>query len=264
MQGDPFDRQKGIEKWNQSIIENQTCLVLGSGGIGSTVAFALARLGVKKIILWDFDTVDVTNLNRQILFSSQDVGRLKVDAAADGLKFHCVGNTVVEKHNGDALLMWKKIVELANESTVIFNAIDVGAYFDYAVLSLAKSLNLPYASGSSYSRTWIVEYSNGDKSKASFSYANKPEDKNILKNLHPTKIQLLEELIIPADPKPDTSTIGSNVLVCSIAGLQTVNAWVQGLMGFEMPNYCKSDLSTFWKEGEILAWPAADDEEYNS
>lgn len=81
MEGDPFNRQKGIEKWDQDLIEKQVCLVLGSGGIGSTVAFGLARLGVKKIILWDFDTVDITNLNRQILFNMDDVGKLKVDAA---------------------------------------------------------------------------------------------------------------------------------------------------------------------------------------
>jgi hypothetical protein len=58
----------------------------------------------------------------------------------------------VEKHNADALKNWGEIVKIARESTVIFNGIDVGAYFDYAVLSLAKSLNIPYASGSSYSR----------------------------------------------------------------------------------------------------------------
>ena len=81
MDGDPFDRQKGIDKWDQSLIEKQVCLVLGAGGIGSSVAFGLARLGVARIILWDFDTVDVTNLNRQILFTNSDVGRQKVQAA---------------------------------------------------------------------------------------------------------------------------------------------------------------------------------------
>jgi hypothetical protein len=35
----------------------------------------------------------------------------------------------------------------------------------------------------------------------------------------------------------------------------------QDLMGFEMPNFCKADISLFWKEGEILAWPAQDDED---
>ena len=43
---DPFDRQKGISKWDQKVLEQQTALVLGVGGLGCTVAFALARLGV--------------------------------------------------------------------------------------------------------------------------------------------------------------------------------------------------------------------------
>lgn len=58
----------------------------------------------------------------------------------------------VEKYHGDALKNWSQIVELAKKCTVIFNNIDVGAYFDYATLSLAKSLGIPYAAGSSYCR----------------------------------------------------------------------------------------------------------------
>lgn len=92
---DPFDRQRCIDGWKNDFIEQQVALVLGVGGLGCTVAFTLARLGIKKMILWDFDTVDVTNLNRQILFGKRDVGRTKVDAAFDGVAFHCVGETIV-------------------------------------------------------------------------------------------------------------------------------------------------------------------------
>lgn len=58
------------------------------------MAFALARLGVPKITLWDNDTVDVTNLNRQILFSREHVerGLTKIQAAKEGLKAHLIGN----------------------------------------------------------------------------------------------------------------------------------------------------------------------------
>lgn len=95
MQGDPFDRQRGIDGWKQAKIEEQVALVLGTGGLGCTVAFALGRLGIKKMILWDFDTIDVTNLNRQILFSKEDVGKNKVDVAAERVLQHCCGNTIV-------------------------------------------------------------------------------------------------------------------------------------------------------------------------
>ena len=78
---DPFDRQKRIENWDQNKIESQVCLLLGTGGLGCSVAMALARLGVGKIIMLDKDVVDVSNLNRQILFTSEDVGKPKVEVA---------------------------------------------------------------------------------------------------------------------------------------------------------------------------------------
>lgn len=61
---DPFDRQKRIEGWNQEKVESQVCLLLGTGGLGCSVALGLARMGVGKLILLDKDTVDVHNLNR--------------------------------------------------------------------------------------------------------------------------------------------------------------------------------------------------------
>lgn len=60
-------------------------VVLGAGGLGSTVLPSLAAAGVGTITIVDDDTVDVSNLHRQTLFTPEDVGRLKVDAAADAL-----------------------------------------------------------------------------------------------------------------------------------------------------------------------------------
>ncbi|HWM32939.1 MAG TPA: ThiF family adenylyltransferase [Pseudolysinimonas sp.] len=60
-------------------------VVLGAGGLGSTVLPSLAAAGVGTITVVDDDTVDDTNLHRQTLFSPADVGRLKADAAADAL-----------------------------------------------------------------------------------------------------------------------------------------------------------------------------------
>jgi adenylyltransferase/sulfurtransferase len=59
--------------------------VIGLGGLGCPAALALARAGVGTIGLVDPDVVDVSNLPRQLLYDDGDVGRAKVDAAAERL-----------------------------------------------------------------------------------------------------------------------------------------------------------------------------------
>ena len=68
IEGDVFDRQRCIVGFDQGLIEKQTCLVLGTGGIGQNVALTLARLGVKKIIMLDCDTCVAMPCQRGLLF----------------------------------------------------------------------------------------------------------------------------------------------------------------------------------------------------
>ena len=60
-------------------------LIVGAGGLGSPVALYLAAAGVGAIMLIDPDKVDASNLQRQVLFSQADIGRPKVEAAAERL-----------------------------------------------------------------------------------------------------------------------------------------------------------------------------------
>lgn len=61
-------------------------LLIGVGGLGCPAALALARAGVTRMTLVDADTVDVTNLHRQPLHHDVDVGRPKVESAAETLR----------------------------------------------------------------------------------------------------------------------------------------------------------------------------------
>ena len=62
-----------------------TVAVCGLGGLGSNIAVALARAGVGKLLLLDFDRVDITNLHRQQYKASQ-IGRYKTEALAENLR----------------------------------------------------------------------------------------------------------------------------------------------------------------------------------
>ncbi|MCL5681198.1 MAG: HesA/MoeB/ThiF family protein [Candidatus Thermoplasmatota archaeon] len=72
---------KEIFPEGQRKIADTTVLVVGLGGTGSVMSELLVRMGIKKIILVDDDTVELSNLNRQSLYSENDVGELKVEAA---------------------------------------------------------------------------------------------------------------------------------------------------------------------------------------
>jgi len=73
-------------------IEGQQCLldscvlIFGMGGLGSPVALYLAASGVGKIIIADDDSVDLANLQRQIIHSSNRLGQLKVNSAVEAIK----------------------------------------------------------------------------------------------------------------------------------------------------------------------------------
>lgn len=73
----------------------------------------------------------------------------------------------------------------------------------------------------------MVEFYTGQKGQSSFTLENKDGSPAIYEKLEPGVIQAQESLDFPADPKPETGSIGSSVLVCSMAGLQTVNHWAQ-------------------------------------
>ena len=71
---------EGMEK-----IRSAKVCVVGAGGIGSPVATQLVAMGVGKVRIVDRDVIEVTNLHRQHLYTDDDIGRVKVEAAAERL-----------------------------------------------------------------------------------------------------------------------------------------------------------------------------------
>lgn len=69
----PLIGNKGLEKIQKP------CNHFGIGGVGGTAALALARMGIGKISIYDFDVVEETNLNRQVVADITTIGKMKVD-----------------------------------------------------------------------------------------------------------------------------------------------------------------------------------------
>lgn len=69
----------------QQAFSSATVAICGLGGLGSNIAIALARAGIGKLILIDFDRVDITNLHRQ-QYKADQIGRYKTEALVDNLR----------------------------------------------------------------------------------------------------------------------------------------------------------------------------------
>jgi adenylyltransferase/sulfurtransferase len=67
-------------------LKNSSALVIGTGGLGSPVALYLAAAGIGRIGLVDYDTVDSSNLQRQVIHGTSTVGKLKVESARERLQ----------------------------------------------------------------------------------------------------------------------------------------------------------------------------------
>ena len=84
---DKFDRQKRINGWDQNKISNATVMIVGAGATGNEVVKNLVLTGIGKIILIDYDFINLSNLNRCVLFNNQSA--LNKDYKVDAIKNAC-------------------------------------------------------------------------------------------------------------------------------------------------------------------------------
>ena len=104
----------------QNKISSTTVGICGLGGLGSNIAIALARAGIGKLILIDFDKVDITNLHRQQYKASQ-VGMYKTEALRENLKEI---NPYLETEIQTVCVTEENAKELLKECDIICEAFD--------------------------------------------------------------------------------------------------------------------------------------------
>ena len=105
----------------QQKLKSASVLIVGTGGLGSPVALYLAAAGIGRIGLVDFDVVDSTNLQRQVLFSTEDVGKSKLQAA----KQRILGvNPIVNIETFEVLLRSENTLDICKNFDIIIDGTD--------------------------------------------------------------------------------------------------------------------------------------------
>ncbi|MDM1696601.1 molybdopterin-synthase adenylyltransferase MoeB [Thiopseudomonas alkaliphila] len=105
----------------QLALKNSTVLIVGLGGLGSPVALYLAAAGVGRLLLADFDRVDHTNLQRQILHSTETVEQLKTESAQARLRAlnpEIVLHSIDQQLDADSLAAW------VQQATIVLDCTD--------------------------------------------------------------------------------------------------------------------------------------------
>lgn len=138
-----FHRQ--VQLWGEEVqrsLQSKKIAVIGSGGLGSSLAFALGASGIGEIHMIDFDTVSLHNIHRQIVFKTGDEGKYKAEVCATLIQERCP--------------YVKAIAHVCNFEEFIQKNIDVDLIIDAtdnlpsrgAINTYAKSKGLPWIYGS--------------------------------------------------------------------------------------------------------------------
>jgi adenylyltransferase/sulfurtransferase len=133
----------GFAEAGQERLKRARALIVGLGGLGSPVAMYLAAAGVGRLLLADFDAVDLSNLQRQILHNSERIGWTKVDSAIATLR---ALNPHIELVPIKRSLSPALLAETADEVDLIVDASD-NFQTRYAVNTACVTAGIPLVSG---------------------------------------------------------------------------------------------------------------------
>ena len=133
-----------IQASGQERIRNAKVLCIGAGGLGSPALMYLSAAGVGTIGIVDFDTVDETNLHRQILYGQSDIGKKKVDVAKSKIE---ESNPLVSVTTYPVRVNPSNVLEIMAGYDIVIDATDNFAT-RYLINDAAVLLNKPYVWGS--------------------------------------------------------------------------------------------------------------------
>lgn len=142
-----YSRQTLVEQFGlqgQEALSRARVLIVGAGGLGCTVGAQLAGAGVSQISIVDHDTIDLSNLHRQVLFRESDVGQAKANIAAQQM----MGiNSEISVTAINARLSPSNVSQLCKNMDVVIDAADNFAT-SYLLSDSCMNLNVPLLTAS--------------------------------------------------------------------------------------------------------------------
>ncbi len=127
----------------QERLKNARVLIAGGGGLGTIVATYLTAAGIGTLRIVDCDTIEISNLNRQILHWDKDIGRKKTDSIAE--KLHAM-NPLTAVENIHQLIDENSINDLVAGADIIVDAMD-NFKTRYVLNQAALSFAIPFVHG---------------------------------------------------------------------------------------------------------------------
>ena len=224
-------RNKALYLNNFEKLSKYKISIIGLGGVGSIIPLSFIRVGIKKLVLIDKDKVELSNLNRQIAYDIDDIGKLKVEALKEKLVKLRKENTL------DISIYPSKIdedfnLDILNDSDYIIDAID-----DIK----AKIKLIKYAFNNS--KKIICSLGMGkrvDVSKVEITSLNKTHDDPLAKKLRYllkkeginelNKIMCAFSYEVIEKSKFSNDVIASSVFVTNVAGLFIANYVINDLL----------------------------------
>ena len=132
-----------IGEHGQELLKKGNVIIVGAGGLGSAVGLYLTAAGCGRLTLIDPDSVGISNLNRQILYTEDDIGKKKADVARNTLADR---NRDIEINTVAASVTPKNAASLLKGADAIVDCLDNFAS-RYVINQAAVSLNIPLIHG---------------------------------------------------------------------------------------------------------------------
>jgi molybdopterin/thiamine biosynthesis adenylyltransferase/rhodanese-related sulfurtransferase len=154
-----------IGEVGQQKLQNASVLIVGCGGLGSPIAIYLAASGIGKINLVDFDTVDISNLHRQVFYSLEDVGKPKAEVLSQFIKKRAAFTEVTFTNKP---VLKENVLELISKVDIVVDGTD-SLPTKYLLNDACVLENKPLVYGSLYKFDGYVATFNAAQKDGSYS-----------------------------------------------------------------------------------------------